>query len=247
MLLMGSEGGSVARECDVIVVDDDHDILRLVGRALSGEGFGVRLTSSLEECRDAMKTFDASLFVIDVKLPDGSGLTLLQEIRARSNAGILMLSGRAEEIDQVLGLEMGADDYLAKPVRPRELVARLRALERRLFPAPVESPETTTGPTPDFVIAGYGLFLSARRLVSPSGRDVALTAAEFDVLAALVEFKGKVASRDQIIEAVRRRNWSGNERAIDGIISRLRRKLPLQGARQHFIRTVHGVGYMITS
>jgi len=237
----------VARDPKVLVVEDDRDILCLLGKVLADEGFEVRLTTSLAGCRDAMKRFDASLFVIDVGLPDGSGLTLLPEIRSRSHAGILMLSGVAGEVDQVLGLEMGADDYIAKPMRLREFVARLRAIARRILLPAADAPGLTGSTAPDFMMSGYSLFLRARRLVSPEGDDVALTDAEFDVLAALMEFGGQVASRDQIIESVRRRNWSGNERAIDGIVSRLRRKLPAQGAQPHLIRTVHGVGYMIVA
>lgn len=237
----------MARDPKVLVVEDDRDILCLLGKVLADEGFEVRLTTSLAGCRDAMKRFDASLFVIDVGLPDGSGLTLLPEIRSRSHAGILMLSGVAGEVDQVLGLEMGADDYITKPMRLREFVARLRAIERRILPPAEDAPGLAGSTAPDFNMSGYSLFLRARRLVSPEGDDVALTDAEFDVLAALMEFEGQVASRDQIIESVRRRNWSGNERAIDGIVSRLRRKLPAQGAQPHLIRTVHGVGYMIVA
>ncbi|MCC5983773.1 MAG: response regulator transcription factor [Rhodobacteraceae bacterium] len=246
--LADDEVSEVADGSRVLVVEDNADIRSLLESSIRNEGFHVRATETLEDCRAAVAEFDATLFVIDVDLPDGNGLSLVRELRAQGNVGILMLSDRAAEVDQVLGLEMGADDYVAKPFRPRELVARLRAIERRVLAAPAPGqPGTPGGDAPDFTVAGYRLFLQARRLLDPGGAEVPLTSAEFDVLAALMEFRGKVANRDQIIEAVRRRNWSGNERAIDGIVSRLRRKLPMQDAQAHFIRTVHGVGYMVVT
>lgn len=235
----------VARHRKVIIVEDEPDVLELVNSVASGEGFEVRPATSLDACREAMRSFDASVFIIDVGLPDGSGLSILPEIRTRGNVGILILSGHSGEVDQVLGLELGADDYVTKPFRPRELAARLRALYRRVAATSDDVLPPPTGTAPDFIIYGYQLFLQERRLVDAEGRDVVLTAAEFDVFVALLEFRGKLASREQIIELVRRRNWSGNERAIDGIVSRLRRKLPVEGNRPHFIRTVHGAGYMI--
>lgn len=246
--LADDEVSEVADGSRVLVVEDNADIRFLLESTIRKEGFHVRVAETLEDCRAAAADFDATLFVIDVDLPDGSGLSLVRELREQGNVGILMLSGRAAEVDQVLGLEMGADDYVAKPFRPRELVARLRAIERRVLavPAPGRT-RTLDSDSPDFAVAGYCLFLQSRRLLDPSGAEVPLTSAEFDVLVALLEFRGKVANRDQIIEAVRRRNWSGNERAIDGIVSRLRRKLPMQDAQAHFIRTVHGVGYMVVT
>ena len=220
--------------------------MRLIDKVVSDEGFEVQLASTIEECRQAMQWFDASIYIVDVGLPDGSGLSIVQEIRTRGGAGILILSGRADEVDQVLGLEFGADDYVTKPFRPRELVARLRALYRRVASAPVAEPPELAEAIPDFEIAGYRMFVEARRVVDADGRDVTLTAAEFDVFNALLELGGTIATRDQIIETVRRRNWSANDRTIDGIVSRLRKKLPVHGTQPHFIRTIYGAGYMLT-
>ncbi len=231
----------------VIVLEDDPDVLQLVDRVATGDGFEVHGALSLAECRRKMRAVDPTIFIVDVNLPDGSGLSFVPEIREHSRAGILILSARTAEVDQVLGLEMGADDYVAKPFRPRELVARMRALHRRLSARPGEVPAPQHDGAPDFTLSGYQLFLQARRVIDPEGRDIALTAAEFDVFAALMEFEGRIASRDEIIETVRRRNWSGNERAIDGIVSRLRRKLPVPESQPHFIRTVYGVGYLVAA
>ena len=232
-----------------IVLEDDPDISRLIEKVVSDEGFDVRLASTIEECRRAMQWFDAAIFIVDIGLPDGSGLSMVREIRARGRAGILILSGRADEVDKVLGLEFGADDYVTKPFRPRELIARLRALYRRVASMPATEPSAPAmaRSIPDFEIAGYRLFLEARRVVDEDGRDVTLTAAEFDVLNALLELGGTIATRDQIIGAARRRNWSANDRTIDGIVSRLRRKLPVPGSQPHFIRTMYGAGYMLTT
>lgn len=230
----------------ILVVEDDPDIRALLEAMMSAEGFDVRVAGSLQQCRTIMQQFDAALYLIDIGLPDGDGFSLVRDLRARGQVGVVVLSGRSAEVDQVLGLELGADDYVTKPFRSRELVARLRALERRVAVARGAGNGQDHENAPDFGVSGYNLYLRGRRLIDPIGNDVALTSAEFDVLVALMELKGKVASRDQIIESVRRRNWTGNERAIDGIVSRLRRKLPPQDSGAHFIRTVHGVGYMLT-
>lgn len=237
------------RDRRAIVLEDDPDISRLIEKVVSEEGFEVHLVSTIEECRGAMQWFDAAIFIVDIGLPDGSGLAIVQEIRTRGSAGILILSGRADEVDKVLGLEFGADDYVTKPFRPRELIARLRALHRRVvsMPATEASESAMAREIPDFEIAGYRLFLEARRVVDEDGRDVTLTAAEFDVLIALLELGGTIATRDQITEAARRRNWSASDRTIDGIVSRLRRKLPVPGSQPHFIRTMYGAGYMLTT
>ncbi len=229
----------------ILVVEDDLDVRNLLETVISAEGFEVQVAGSLEQCRTIMKDFDAALYLIDVGLPDGDGFSLVRDLRARGHAGVVVLSGRSAEVDQVLGLELGADDYVTKPFRSRELVARLRALARRVAVAQGIADSQQDESAPDFQVAGYNLFLRGRQLIDPEGNDVALTSAEFDVLVALMEQKGKVASRDQIIQSVRRRNWTGNERAIDGIVSRLRRKLPTHETGPHFIRTVHGIGYML--
>ncbi len=241
-----ANGTSMVADIRVLILEDDAEVRHLLQAIIAAEDFEVESAGSLEQCRKVMKTFDANLFVIDEGLPDGSGLSLVREIRARGDAGVLMLSGRSAEVDQVLGLELGADDYVTKPFRKRELLARLRAIARRISASPRPAPPRTPQNGPDYQAAEYKLFLDSRRLSDPSGQGVKLTSAEFDVLVALMEMKGKVVSRDQIIASVQRRNWTGNERAIDGIVSRLRRKLPAPDEKTHFIRTVHGIGYMIT-
>ena len=231
----------------VLIVEDDLDVRNMLKAIIAEEGFHVATAASLAQCQRIMKTFDAALVLVDEGLPDGSGLSLVRQLSARDDVGVLMVSGRCAEVDQVLGLELGADDYVTKPFRKRELIARLRALARRIAKAPQAAPPPTAPERAeaDFQAADYQVFLSSRRLTAPDGAEIDLTSAEFDVLVALFELKGKVVSRDQIIASVQRRNWSANERAIDGIVSRLRRKMPLRDTQAHFIRTVHGIGYMI--
>jgi two-component system torCAD operon response regulator TorR len=236
----------------ILAVDDEVEVLNLLETALSSEGFSVVTAGTIAEfwLRDA--AVDADLYIVDLTLPDGNGFSVIRELRRRGDRGIIILTGRGDETDQVLGLELGADDYVTKPFRLRELTARVNAVLRRTqgrsaaaAAAPPVAPAPQAQPTlrVDHEFDGYQVILAARQLLSPEGAEIYLTTAEFDLLSALLQRRGQVLNRDQIMNAIKGRDWESYDRVVDGIVSRLRRKIPVLGARSHYIRTVHGVGY----
>lgn len=232
----------------ILAVDDEPALLELLAMALEREGYGIDMVGTVGEFRDHVRQNEYDLFIIDLTLPDGNGLNLIREIRPTTSAGIIILTGRGEETDQVVGLEIGADDYVTKPFRPRELAARVNALYRRSSAqrsATATPPEPmANGPTVDHEFDGYKVSCSARRVWTTQGEEILLTTAEFSVLVAFLERRGRVLSRDQIMTLAKGRDWESYDRAIDGLVSRLRKKLPHPSGSGHFIRTVHNVGYV---
>lgn len=235
----------------VLAVDDEPEILALISTALSGEGFEVVTAGTVAEFWRRYAECDAQICIVDITLPDGNGFNLVKELRRRSDCGILVLSGRESETDHVVGLEIGADDYVTKPFRLRELAARVSAVYRRSSSASAMSsgraqpapPPPSSGPPTDFTFDDYRISLSARRLWGPGMVEIELTTAEFNLLAALVMRRKQVLSRDQIMNAIKGRDWESYDRAVDGLVSRLRKKIPPRDAEPQYIRTVHGIGY----
>ncbi|RHZ94912.1 DNA-binding response regulator [Cereibacter sphaeroides] len=225
----------------ILALDDEAAILTIVRSTLEQRGFRVVTAKSLAQFRmvDAQEQVD--LYLIDTSLPDGNGLSLLRELRKVSDRGIILLAPQRDEAEGVLGLELGADDTLLKPFRERELAARVGAVFRRTGRPVASLPAGRPGIDHEF--DGYGLSLQARKLWAPDGREVELTTSEFELLAALLGRRGQVLSRDQIMNAIKGRQWESYDRVVDGIVSRLRRKLPASRSGSPFIRTVHGVGY----
>lgn len=246
----------------VLAVDDEDAILALLDASLSDEGYDVLTASTAEEFRRLTAANQIDVFVIDVGLTDGNGFSLVKELRHASKAGIILLTGRSSETDQVVGLEIGADDYVTKPFRIRELAARVNAVYRRTSgpreptlasPMTAADPVRMSGPGPaepwtsvTFTFDGYRLSTTGRRLWAADGGEIVLTTAEFDLLLALLRHRGQVLDRDHLMNAMKGRDWESYDRAIDGLVSRLRHKLPASNPAAHFIRTVHGVGYSFT-
>jgi two-component system phosphate regulon response regulator OmpR len=219
------------------VVDDDPELRQLLADYLSGSGFAVDLAGDGEQMRRVMARTMPDVIVMDLMLPGTDGLALTREVRAASRVPILMLSARGEEIDRVVGLEVGADDYLAKPFSPRELLARLRALLRRTH-------ESVAAPKPDgFKFGSYRLDPVARRLLC-NGAEVDLSSAEFDLLKVLVERPGRVLSRDVLLDLLKGYERDPFDRTVDIRVARLRRKIEPDPASPVFIRTVRGEGYL---
>ncbi len=207
---------------------------------LTAQGFDVRCAASIAEFEQMQRDGPADLYLIDVGLPDGSGLAVVRELRQQGAAGVILLTGRGAETDQVVGLELGADDYVVKPFRGRELIARINAVLSRRVKAPkAQSPDATNH---DF--DGYRVCLQARSVHAPDGTELALTGAEFDLLSAFLRRRGEVMTRDQLVHLIKGREWELHDRAVDGLVSRLRRKLPPSRDRGPYIRTIHGVGYV---
>lgn len=243
----------------VLAVDDETTILTLLRTALDSEGFDLRTTETVKKFRKMVLVEAFDLYLIDITLQDGNGLTLVRELRRESDAGIILLTGRTSETDHVLGLEMGADDYVTKPFRMRELAARMNAVYRRTgHPAPARSAQQPSSEAPqdtggiarqgarqqcDFHFDGYRLRITERALWGHDNREIDLTSTEFNLLVALLTRRGQVLHRDQLMNAIKGRNWQSYDRAVDGLVSRLRRKIPRPDEGSHYIRTVHGVGY----
>lgn len=231
----------------VLALDDERGILDLLSLALEVEGYEVVTTSTAAAFRAEAAVRDVAVFLIDLTLPDGNGFSLVKELRQSQKGGIIILSGRSSETDHVVGLEIGADDYITKPFRLRELAARVNAVYRRSGTKTSAVPAEITPPRSkvdcDFVFEQYRLSIGARRVWQEGGKETELTTAEFDLLVALLRQRGQVMSRDQLMNAIKGRDWESYDRAVDGLVSRLRRKLQSEDGTRHFIRTVHGIGY----
>jgi two-component system OmpR family response regulator len=222
----------------VLVVDDDQEIRRLLNDYLVGQGFRVSVASDEAELLAILATRSVDLVVLDVLLPNRSGLEICRELRhTRPDLPVILLTALKEEIDRVIGLEIGADDYLAKPFNPRELAARIRAVLRR-------SMNQTTRPNIRvYRFSGHTAEPSCRRVLNPEGHEVPLTGAEFDLLVAFLDRPGRVLSRDQLLDLTRGRENDPMDRSIDVLMSRLRRKL---GSPAIF-KTVRNGGYQMVT
>ncbi len=224
----------------ILVVDDDEDIRSLLGRYLTGQGFRVSLAADRRELMARLESSNIQLIVLDVLLPDGSGLDICRDLRARSSIPIILLTALKEDIDRIIGLEIGADDYLSKPFNPRELLARIRAILRRL-PGPATATQAQS-----YAFEGFSLDPALRRVCTPEGSEVPLTGAEFDLLHRLLERPGRVLSREQLIDLTKGRDGDQFDRSIDVLMSRLRRKLGDDKALR-LIKTVRNGGYQFTA
>lgn len=223
----------------VLVVDDDPEIAGLLSRYLEGHGLKVSIAVDGSGLRAAMDGAPVDAILLDLGLPDEDGLTLVRDLRSRWQGPLIIVSGRGESVDQVVGLELGADDYVSKPFDLRELLARIRSVLRRAS-APIQAP---VAPQTGFEFAGLRLELFSRRLIGRDGRDIALTAGEFDLLVALLHRPNHVLSRDQLMTATHGRQAGPFDRAIDMQVGRLRRKIEAEGQPQ-IIKSVRGAGYL---
>jgi two-component system OmpR family response regulator len=221
----------------ILVVDDDPEIRKLLARYIETQGFRVLLAGSCRELRERLASDQIDLVVLDVMLPDGSGLDLCRDLRAqRSNVPIILLTALKEDVDRIIGLEIGADDYLGKPFNPRELVARIKAVLRRHAETVPQASETKI-----YRFEGFKADPQTRGVINPQGSDVELTGAEFDLLRTFLDRPGRVLSRDQLLDLTRGRDGDAFDRSIDVLVSRLRRKL---GGASLF-KTVRNGGYQL--
>jgi DNA-binding response OmpR family regulator len=218
----------------VLIVDDDERLTTLLTEYLDQFGLLVRAAATAEDGLRALKSDPPDILVLDVMLPDMDGFTVCRKIREGSQVPILMLTARGDVTDRVVGLELGADDYLPKPFEPRELVARIQAVLRRgTRPGAVET-VTRIGAL-EVLWAAHGARLA--------GQMLALTAAEFELLGLLVRNRDRVLSRDRIMDETRGIDWAAYDRSIDVLVSRLRQKLGDDPKQPAFIQTVRGAGY----
>ena len=224
----------------ILLVDDDEEIRRLTADLLGREGFMVELAADGREMDRIMERVQPDLVVLDLMLPGEDGLSICRRLRASGNMPILMLTAKSDETDRVVGLEIGADDYVVKPFGPRELLARIRALLRRASPVPMQST------TRRFAFEQFVIDLDARQLVGASGELVALTSAEFDLLSCFVLRPRRVLSRDQILDWTHGRSADPFDRTVDILVSRLRKKLDALSPGCNLINTVRNGGYLLT-
>jgi len=234
-------GGGLAKDSHLLVVDDDPGIRELLCQYLGEQGF---LVSAVEGGR-AMDAWLAEnttdLVILDLMLPGEDGLSLARRLRIDHKLPIIMISARGEEVDRIVGLEVGADDYLAKPFNPRELLARVRAVLRRNWPT--SDPQPDTGSIFEF---GPFRFEPEKRALYRDNSEVDLTKAEFDLLNVLVNHPNRVLSRDFIMECLSGNNRDPFDRSIDVRVTRLRHKIEDDPTQPRFVRTVWGVGYQFT-
>jgi len=225
----------------ILVVDDNREIRELIQRFLGDHGYRVSTAPDGNRMKKVLANGAIDLIVLDLMMPGEDGLTLCRNLRAESNIPVIMLTAMGEETDRIIGLEMGADDYLAKPFNPRELLARIKAVLRRTDSAqdrqPLEAPEQLR-------FLGWTLLPVARELIDPEQTLVPLSTSEFALLMAFVTRPGRVLSRDQLLDLARGRSTRAFDRAIDTLVSRLRRKLGDEPRNPQIIKTVRGGGYL---
>jgi two-component system OmpR family response regulator len=228
-------------EAHILVVDDDSQVRQLIGRFLRENGYRVSGARDGREMRDTLASADIGLIILDLMLPGTSGLDLCRELRATSSIPVIMLTAKGEDTDRIVGLEVGADDYLPKPFNPRELLARIRAVLRRANTK--QAGEVTRGGRL-ITFGDWTLDTLRREVTNASGVAVDLSGGEYDVLIAFVEHPNRILTRDQLLELARNRTASHFDRSIDVQISRIRRKLEAGGSSPPLIKTVRGAGYI---
>lgn len=224
----------------ILLVDDDPELTALLGDYLTKQDFEVHIAANGDEMRRACSRQRPDLVILDLMLPGEDGLALCRQLRAGSSIPIMMLTARGDDIDRIIGLEMGADDYLAKPFNPRELLARVRSILRR-------SRNSSEEPARLLRFAGRTLDLGARHLVGTDGVVVPLTGAEFNLLRLLAEHPNQVLSRDQLLDGLSGREAGPFDRTVDVLVSRLRRRLGDDAREAGLIRTVRNGGYMLAT
>ena len=230
------QNGDMQRKRTVLLVEDELSIAEPLAEAIGREGFETKVAGTVAEALELAAQLDPDLVLLDVMLPDGSGFDVCRELRQRSRVPIIMLTARGEEADRVVGLELGADDYVVKPFSAREVVARIRAVLRRTEaspgreePKPVEIGELRLDP--------------AKREVTKDGEALELSRKEYELLALLMQNAGSVVTREQAFEDVWDTNWFGSTKTLDVHVSGLRRKLGDDSSEPRFLHTVRGVGF----
>ena len=228
----------------ILVVDDDRDIRTLLAEYLDSNGLRTLTATNGSEMRRVLEESRVDLIVLDLTLPGEDGLTLCRNLRATSSVPVIMLTARGEPLDRILGLEMGADDYLAKPFEPRELFARIRSVLRRTQALP---PNMAQPDVAAMRLAGWTLDLTARHLVNKDGVVVALSGAEFRLLKVFLDHPNRVLNRDQLLELTQGRESDPFDRSVDIQISRLRQKLGDDARTPTIIKTVRNEGYVLAT
>ncbi|MBF6024843.1 response regulator [Lysobacter niastensis] len=238
--MLAREAFSTEAQPHVLVVDDDEEIGRLLTRYLGGHGYRVSHVGDADGLRRILQHERIDLILLDLGLPDADGLSLLRGFQQHWHGPVIVVSGRGEPVERVVGLELGADDYISKPFDLRELLARVRSVLRRSHPNGVAE-------APRLEFDGLRLDVAARHLTGRDGQDVALTTGEFELLRFLLEHPNQVLSRDQIMNHLHGRDVGPLDRAIDAQIGRLRRKIERDPGQPRLIQSVRGAGYLFAA
>ncbi len=225
----------------ILVVDDDLDLCELLSKYLRREGFEFDMAHDGELGVERALSGDYALVVLDVMLPRLNGFDALSVIRSKSSVPVMMLTARGDDVDKIVGLEMGADDYLQKPFNPRELVARVRAILRR---ARAENGDSNSGALPERFLVGDVELDKGTRVVTRGREDVTLTTVEFDLLEMLLRSAGHIVTREELVKSILGRNFTPYDRSIDTHVSNLRKKLGHYADGIERIKTIRGVGYI---
>jgi DNA-binding response OmpR family regulator len=229
----------------VLAIDDDPSMREMIADYLTDNDIRVTVVGSGKEIAEVMARHTIDLLILDLKLPGEDGMQIARNLRAESDVPIIILTGRRDEADRVMGLELGADDYLTKPFSPRELLARIRALLRRSRAH--ETVADSLSRIRAYRFAGWELNVRQRRLKSPQGETIPTTNSEFNLLVAFLAAPQRVLSREQLLELSRLHDDEVYDRSVDVQVGRLRKKFELKGARTQLIRTERGAGYVFTA
>jgi len=230
------------KEIKILVVDDDIDLSEEVAEVLYEQGYHVAFARTLLQFEQRIVDSSYDLYIVDLLLPDGHGHEIIRKVRGLGTSGVVVLSGKLSEVDKVVALELGADDYVVKPFARTEFVARINSLLRRM-----EARKTQEVAVEVLEYAGWRIDLKARKVFQPSGEKLQLTKLEFDLWLTFVKSLDRVLSREQIVYSIRGRDWAGYDRSVDGLVSRLLKKLSVDPTIEENFETVRGVGYMLRS
>lgn len=230
----------------ILICDDELDLREMVGRYLEKRGYEISLAENGAALEAALQARDdIDVIILDINMPGEDGLSILRRLRETQDIPVIMASAAGETVDRVVGLEMGADDYLGKPMDLRELEARIKTVLRRAGKAEAASRAGDgRGETNEVMVDGLKVDLDGARLYARDGSELALTAMEFRLLRVFIEHRGRVLNRDQLLELAHDRGWDPFDRSIDIRISRLRRKIERNSSNPELIRTVRGIGYV---
>lgn len=231
----------------IVVCDDEPDIRETVGEYLELQGYRVSPVDGGPALRELVDKEKIDVVILDIMMPGEDGLSLARFLRERGDTAIIMLTASGETVDRIIGLEMGADDYLAKPVDLRELLARIKAVLRRTTaPAPTAGSAPATASASVVQFGACSLDIDQHKLFAADGEEIAITAMEFNLLKVFADHSGRVLNRDQLLEMAHDRDWDPFDRSIDIRISRLRKKIEQDPAKPQVIKTVRGVGYIFS-
>jgi two-component system, OmpR family, response regulator len=231
----------------ILVVDDDPQVRTLLRNMLEIEGYAVSEAASGQQMRSLLETQPIRLVTLDLNLAGEDGLTLAREMRAKHDIPIIMITAKVGDIDRIIGLELGADDYITKPFNVREVLARVRAVLRRYEPLSRAQPPTGPSGHEKFAFSGWVFDITARELKTAGGQKTELTTAEFNLLELFVRRPARVLSRDAIMDIMKGQEWVPLDRSIDTLVGRLRKKIEPDPEHPSLIKTVRGVGYVLVA